>query len=337
MDDTPRTRSTAAVASPDAMCAKTSESPFGRDPHFVTRVLRLTNLAMRYFSPAVCGLENVPESGPALVVGNHSGLMYLPDFWIALDAITRRRGPELPVHLLAYDLLMMTPGLKSLLRQLGAIPASPENAERALGMGDLVMAYPGGDWEACRPYGDRNRIDFHDHKGFVRLALRCGVPVIPVVSHGAQHALFVLSRGDRVARRLHVPNSPLRVNVLPVVFAPPFGIALAPSPYPPPMPAAVTVQFLPALNWSALDAGAAKDPTVVNACYAETVATMQAALDRLNADRPHPVLSGSHQLLQGIGHAAVRALGQVIQTPRSTAQDPGGSSLSKTSRLPTQT
>ena len=174
-----------------------------------------------------------------------------------------------------------------------------------------------GDGASARPKGGANTTGrTFTRKGFVRLALRCGVPVIPVVSHGAQHAVFVLSRGDRVARRLHLANSPLRVNVLPVVFAPPFGLALAPSPYPPPMPAAVTVQFLPALDWSALGAEAAEDPTVVDACYAETVATMQAALDRLNAEKPHPVLSGSGQLARGIGQGAVRVLEQLIQ-PRT--------------------
>ena len=308
MNDTAMTRTTAAVASLDAE-RESAERLFGRDPHFVTRALQMANLAMRYFSPEVRGVENVPETGPALLVGNHSGLMYTPDFWITLDAVTRRLGPDLPVHMLVYDLLMMAPGLRTLLRQLGAIPASPENAQRALGLGDLVIVYPGGDWEACRPWGERNRIDFHNHKGFVRLALRCGVPVIPVAVYGAQHALFVLSRGDRAARRLHLPNSPLRMNVLPVLFAPPFGITLAPSPYPPPLPAAVKVQFLPALDWSALGADAAENPAVVDACYAETTETMQAALDRLRAETPHPLLHGSSQLVRGLGHAAVRVVG----------------------------
>ncbi len=310
MDDEVMTQRTGAVASPGAEeHPSTSQNLSGRDPAFVSRVLRLTNLATQYFSPEVRGLENVPETGPVLVVGNHSGLMYLPDFWILLGAVTRHRGPELPIHMLAYDLLMKTPGLNSLLRRLGAIPASPENAEQALRRGHLVIVYPGGDWEACRPWGQRNRVDFHERKGFVRLALRCGVPVIPVVSYGAQHAVVVLSRGDQVARRLHLPNSPLRMNVLPVIFAPPFGVVLAPSPYPPPLPAAVTVEFLPALSWSALGADAAEDPAIVDACYTETVATMQAALDRLSAERPHPLLSGGTQLVRGLGRGMVRVLG----------------------------
>ena len=315
MNDAAWPRSEPVVAaSGRAGHVEADEAVFGRDPHFVTRVLKLTNLAMRYFSPEVRGVEHVPETGPALLIGNHSGLMYLPDFWIVLDAITRRRGPERPAHMLVYDLLMMAPGLSSLLRQLGAIPASPQNAEKALGMGDLVVAYPGGDWEACRPWADRNRIDLHDRKGFVRLALRCGMPVVPVVSHGAQHVVFVLSRGDRVARALHLASTPLRVNVLPVLLAPPFGVTMAPSPYPPPLPAAITVQFLPAPGWSALgpNAEAATDPNVVDACYAETVATMQAALDTMCAERPHPVLSGSSQLVRSIGHGAAHALAQVI-------------------------
>lgn len=301
-----------AAAGLGSQFAEAAHDVFGRNPHFVRRALKLSNLVMRYFSPEVHGVENLPKSGPVLLIGNHSGVMYLPDFWIALDAVTRRRDPELPVHMLVYDLLMMTPGLRTLLRQLGAIPASPKNAEKALGMGNLVFAYPGGDWEACRPWGQRNVIDFHDHKGFVRLALRCGVPVVPVVSHGAQHVLFVLSRGDRLARLLHIADTPLRVNVLPFFLAPPFGVTMAPSPYPPPMPAAVTVEFLPALDWSAHGSEASRDPEIVDACYSETVGAMQAVLDRLSAEKPHPVLSGTSHLVRSIGHEAAHALRQVV-------------------------
>jgi 1-acyl-sn-glycerol-3-phosphate acyltransferase len=299
---------TATATRPDATDVLAAKSPFGRDPRFVAQALKVANVAMRYFSPEVQGVDNVPQTGPVLVVGNHSGLMYIPDFWIAFDAVTRRRGLDLPIHMLTYDALLMVPGLKSLLRQLGAMNASPANAEKALGNGDLVIVYPGGDWEACRPYGERNRVDFHDRKGFVRLALRAGVPVVPMVSHGAQHSVVVLSRGDRIARRLGMASSPLRMNVMPIVL----GMAIPPSPYPPPLPAAVTVKFLPALDWSAHGPDAASDPKLVDACYDEAVGAMQSALDDLNSYRRHPVLHGSSQLVRGIAQGTVHALGHAF-------------------------
>jgi 1-acyl-sn-glycerol-3-phosphate acyltransferase len=287
---------------------------FGRDPAFVDRVLTLTNQATRYFSPEVRGLENLPTSGPVLLVGNHSGMLYIPDFWMTLDAVTRRRDPNSPTHMMIQDSLMKTPGLKSLLSRLGAVPASHANAEAVLGTGALLVVYPGGDWEACRPWRDRDLIDFHARKGFVRLALRQGVPVVPVVEHGSQHTVFVLSRGDRIANALRMPHSPLRFNVLPFVVGPPFGVSLGAYL---PMPAAVTVEFLPALGWSSQGAAAAEDPTVVQACYDETVATMQAALDRLSAEDPHPLMTGSGSLVQGIEHQARHVVERMLPRPRS--------------------
>jgi 1-acyl-sn-glycerol-3-phosphate acyltransferase len=75
MNDSAVTRSTAAVASPHVQCVEAADDVFRRNRHFVTRVLELTNLMMRYFSPEVSGVENVPETGPVLLIGNHSGLM----------------------------------------------------------------------------------------------------------------------------------------------------------------------------------------------------------------------------------------------------------------------
>jgi 1-acyl-sn-glycerol-3-phosphate acyltransferase len=305
------TRSTAAVAEPAVQRIEGLERAFGRDPAFVGRLLQLTNPAMRYFSPEVRGLQNLPPKGPVLLVGNHSGMLYLPDFWMTLDAVTCRRGQNSPTHMMIYDFLMMAPRVRTLLRRLGAVPASQENAETALRMGALLLVYPGGDWEACRPWRDRDVIDFNHHEGFVRLALRHGVPVVPVVAHGSHHTVCVIARGDRIASALRLPHSPLRANVFPLVLGVPLGMTLLVGAYLP-MPAAITVEFLPALGWSALDPAAAEDPTVVHACYTETVTTMQAALDRLRAENPHPLMTGTGRFVQGVGHRTLHAVERMM-------------------------
>ena len=162
---------------------------------------------------------------------------------------------------------------------LGAIPADSRDAEAALGRGACVVVYPGGDLEACRPWSERNRINFGGRKGFVRLALRCGIPVVPVVAHGGQHAVVVLSRGDRLARAAGLHR--LRIKVFPFLAGPPFGITSVLTP-PLPMPAQLTVEFLPALDWSRYGPDAADDSEAVSACYEDITGRMQAALDRLD-------------------------------------------------------
>ncbi len=266
-----------------------------------------------YFSPEVRGLDRLPVTGPALVVGNHSCLFYMPEVWVSACAIMERRGVEASLYALGYDLLFAIPGVESVIRRLGAVPAGAREAESALGHGACVVVYPGGDWEAARPWAQRNQVDFGGRKGFVRLALRCGVPVVPVVAHGGHHAVVVVTRGDRLARAAGLHG--IRIKVFPFLAGLPFGLASVLTP-PLPMPAQVTVEFLPALDWSAYGPGAERDEKVVAACYDEITGILQAALDRLSAERPHPVIDGTMRLMTRTVSTAGRA-------PVSLAQSGG--------------
>jgi 1-acyl-sn-glycerol-3-phosphate acyltransferase len=281
------------------------EPLFQRDPAYIGRQLSVATRYVNFFSPEVRGRDNLPAEGPVLVVGNHSCLFYMPDVWVVALEIIRRRGLEQPAYALGYDLLFGVPLVGSFLRRIGTIPAGGPQAEAALKQGALVLVYPGGDREACRPWTKRNEVDFDGHQGFVRLALRAGVPVVPVVTQGSHDAVVVLSRGDRAARALGLDR--LRIKVFPILAGPPFGLTTILTP-PLPMPAAITVEFLPALDWSAYGPAAAEDEAVVAGCYAEITTTMQSALDRLRADHPHPVLRGVSNLVRrGPLHLAVPA------------------------------
>ena len=258
-----------------------------RDPAFIRTQMPRVERLLRYFAPEVRHAERVPATGPALVVGNHSGYLYAPDVWATALALVRRRGLDAPTFGLAYDLLFAVPGVESFLRRLGALPAGGRAAEAALGAGGAVLVYPGGDWEACRPWTDRNHVDFHGRMGFVRLALRTGVPVVPVVAHGSHHSVVVLSRGDRVARFLGLDR--LKIHVLPWFVGLPCGVSMLVPPAP--LPAKVTVEFLHPLDWSDAGAEGARDPALVQACYQQVMGLLEAGLDRLREERPHPILS----------------------------------------------
>ena len=264
-----------------------------------------------YFSPEVRGLDRLPGTGPVLVVGNHSCLFYMPEVWVSARAIMQRRGVEAPLYALGYDLLFAIPGVESVIRRLGAVPAGPTEAESALRHGACVAVYPGGDWEAARPWAQRNQVDFGGRKGFVRLALRCGIPVVPDVTHGGHHAVVVVTRGDRLARALGLDG--IRIKVFPFLAGVPFGLASVLTP-PLPMPAQVTVEFLPALDWSGYGPSAERDDKVVTACYDEITGILQAALDRLSAERPHPVVDGTTRLITRTVSTAGRAPASLAQS-----------------------
>ena len=240
------------------------------------------------------GLDRLPAAGPVLVVGNHSCLFYMPEAWTCGQAVLSRRGVDAPAYALGYDLLFAIPGVGPFLRRLGVIPASNGLASAALAREACVLVYPGGDLEACRPWAQRNKIDFAGRKGFVRLALRCGVPVVPVVAHGGHHAVVVLARGDRLARAAGLRN--LRINVFPLLAGLPFGVTSVLAP-PLPMPAHLTLEFLPALDWTGYGPAAADDERIVSACYEDITGRLQAALDRLSVERPYPLLQGSRRLV----------------------------------------
>jgi 1-acyl-sn-glycerol-3-phosphate acyltransferase len=249
----------------------------------------------RYFTPQVFGLENIPAKGPALVVGNHSCSFYMPDAWVTATALEARRGFDQPSYGLGYDLLFGLPGIGSFLRKVGTLPARGNDAEEALRQGAALLVYPGGDWEACRPWTQRNTIDFAGRQGFVRLALRTGVPVIPVVGYGSHDAIVVVTRGEKLARAMGLRA--LRVKVFPL-FLSPFGITSMLFP-PLPMPSSVIVDFLEPLDWSQYGPGADGDPEIVRACYEQITGVMQDRLDRLHDENPHPVLRGVERIARG--------------------------------------
>ena len=77
----------------------------------------------------------------------------------------------------------------------GPSPPRTRTRSKALEAGAALLVYPGGDWEVHRPSWERNKVDFAGRKGFVRLALDAGVPIVPVVSIGGQETALFLSRG----------------------------------------------------------------------------------------------------------------------------------------------
>src|SRR5207302_10979950 len=115
------------------------------------------------------GLENVPEAGPVLLVGNHSGGNVTPDTFVFTLAFATYFGVERPFYQLAHDLVVSWPVIGALLRKSGTIAASHQNGEQALRSGAALLVYPGGDWEVHRPSWHSGRIDFGGRKGFIDL------------------------------------------------------------------------------------------------------------------------------------------------------------------------
>src|SRR5690606_4118331 len=156
---------------------------------------------------------------------------------------------------------------------------------RALERGATVLVFPGGDRDACKPSRHRYRIDFGARRGYVRLAIRAGVPIVPLVSAGAHDSLYIWTDGHHIARALNLPAR-ARSNVFPIGLALPFGLVFG-LPYPHlPLPVKIHTRVLAPLRLDARPDDA-DDPELVERVHGEVVRRMQAAMDELRAAGRH--------------------------------------------------
>ena len=256
-----------------------------RDPDYIRESLpRLWLLASLYFRGEVRGLGNIPEQGAVLLVGNHSGGNLTPDTTVFTLAFHAYFGVERRFYQLAHNLVLSMPGL-SFLRKFGTVAASPANAEKALRSGAALLVYPGGDYEVHRPTWHGNRVEFGGRRGFIRLALEHDVPIVPVVSIGGQETALFLSRGETLSRLLGLDRL-LRLKVLPISIAVPWGINVGDFLGHVPLPAKITVEALPPIR---LRDEFGPEPDVDEA-YEHVLRLMQETLDALAAERRLPIV-----------------------------------------------
>lgn len=256
-----------------------------RDPDYIRENLPLTwLLTTLWFRGEVRNMGNVPEHGPVLLVANHSGGNVTPDTLLFTLAFYTYFGVERAFYQLAHNLVLASP-VGQVLRRYGTVPASPENAQRALDADAALLVYPGGDWEVHRPTWERNKVDFAGRKGFVRLALDAEVPIVPVVSIGGQETALFLSHGGRLARALRVDRT-LRLKVIPISLALPWGLNVGDLLGHIPLPAKLTVEVLAPIDIRAQFG----DEPDVDEVYDHVTTLMQETLETLAAERRLPLI-----------------------------------------------
>jgi 1-acyl-sn-glycerol-3-phosphate acyltransferase len=256
-----------------------------RDPDYIREQLPgLWLLASLYFRGEVRGLGNIPEEGPVLLVGNHSGGNLTPDTGVFTLAFSAYFGVERSFYQLAHNLVLSMPGLGRL-RKFGTVAASHENAHKALDAGAALLVYPGGDYEVHRPIWERHKVDFNGRKGFLRLAIEKDVPVVPVVSIGGQETSIFLSRGETLAKVLGLDRA-FRLKVLPISLAVPWGLNVGDMLGHFPLPAKITVEALPPIH---LREEFGDEPDV-DEVYDHVTRLMQETLDALAAERRLPFI-----------------------------------------------
>jgi 1-acyl-sn-glycerol-3-phosphate acyltransferase len=199
-----------------------------RDPALIARILPFARASnQRYLRLRAEGFEDLPR-GPALYVGNHNGGIAGPDLCCTLGTLWDALGPERPLYALAHDFAMrQVKPFGAVLQRFGALRATPDNARRALRAGAQVLVYPGGDLDAYRHARRRDEVVLGTRTGFVRVAQETGVPIVPIVAHGAHRSAYIFSEGEAIARLLGL-KSWARLERFPIALAFPWGLALGP-------------------------------------------------------------------------------------------------------------
>ena len=257
-----------------------------RDPEFIRYQLPgMWLFSTVYFRAEITGFERVPEEGPVLFVGNHSGGNMTPDSMVFMLGFNTYFGVERPIYALAHSLVTSWPIVGQLAKKWGIITAGPNAASAALKTGASVLVYPGGDVDTHRPWTARHEIRFDGRRGFLRLAKKAGVPIVPVVSVGGQDTYLPLTDGRAAAKLLRLDKL-ARLKVLPVSLALPWGLNVGDFLGHIPLPAKIRMEVLEPidLNERFGDRADSKE------AYDYVVTRMQESLTALAADRVLPPL-----------------------------------------------
>ncbi|TSD96577.1 acyltransferase family protein [Skermania sp. ID1734] len=244
-------------------------------------------LCDHYFRLEIDGWHKIPDE-PSLLIGIHSGGALTMDAWTLVHSWYRHFEGKRILHGTAHDVLMAAPILGDYFRAVGVIPASRQGVTDALAAGHDVVVWPGGEQDSMRNWRHRDKALLFGRKGFVRQAIRSGVPIVPVATVGGHDTVFVLSEGRFLARWTGLGKA-LRGATIPIIAGFPFPIAVEILPAHLPLPAKIRTEFLDPIHVDT-DPARAEDTAYVDAIYDQVEAAIQNGMDRLAKRRSFPIM-----------------------------------------------
>jgi 1-acyl-sn-glycerol-3-phosphate acyltransferase len=226
---------------------------FGFDADFTENVWLplLRPLYEKWFRVEVRGIENIPASGGALVVANHSGTVPV-DGLMTQIAIHDSHPDGRHLRMLGADLVFQLPFVGRNARRTGSTLATAADAERLLRQGELVGVYPEGFKGVGKPFGERYKLQRFGRGGFVAAALRTGVPIVPCSIVGAEEIYPLIGNISVMARLLGAPYFPV-TPFFPLLG--PLGLI--------PLPSKWIIAFGQPLDTSSIGPAGAEDPMLV--------------------------------------------------------------------------
>ncbi|MBY0369547.1 acyltransferase family protein [bacterium] len=174
-------------------------------PRFILEVLE------RYLRVTTQGVGNLPRKGPYILIANHSGFMGFDALMLTHQVAKARK--KVP-HIIAHKLWFFTPEISVHAHRFGLVPATYENGLAILQRGEPLILFPEGEEGNFKPSSKRYHLR-RFRRGFMRLALETGVPIVPAVVIGAEETHLTLSQ-IRAAKPLIGTIIPVPLNVIPL-------------------------------------------------------------------------------------------------------------------------
>jgi len=249
---------------------------FGFDPDLTDHVLLppLRPLYNKWFRVETRGLDNVPDTGGALIVANHSGTIPVDALMTSL-ALLDHHPAHRHLRLLGADLVFTLPIVAPLARKGGNTLACNADAERLLTSGELVGVFPEGFKGIGKPFSERYKLQRFGRGGFVSAALRTGAPIIPCSIVGAEEIYPMIGNAKTLARLTGLPYAPI------TPFFPLLGLLGAV-----PLPSKWIIEFGEPIETADLGgAAAADDPMLVFNLTDQIRETIQSTLYTLLMQR----------------------------------------------------
>jgi len=238
-----------------------------------------------YFRFEMTGWDRLPDQA-SMLIGIHSGTWLTMDAWTLCAQWWRRYQGQRILHGTAHDALMAMPGIGTYFRNVGVIPAKRESVSAAFSAGHDVVIWPGGEVDAMRSWSKRYEVVLGGRTGFIRQAIRSGVPIVPVATVGGHDTVFVISECRKLAKLLRLKKL-LRSEIAPLVLGFPFGITLEAFPMHIPYPAKIRTEILEPIDIDT-DPERANDNTYVNKKYKEVESCIQEGVNRLARQKKIP-------------------------------------------------
>jgi len=219
------------------------------------------------------GLHNVPDTGGALIVANHSGTVALDALMTAIALLDHHPGKR-HLRMLGADLVFRLPVVAPVARKAGHTLACNADAERLLTSGELVGVWPEGFKGVGKPFSERYKLQRFGRGGFVSAALRTGVPIIPVSIVGAEEIYPMIGNMKTLARLLGLPYVPVTPTF---PWLGPLGLV--------PLPSKWIIEFGEPIATGELGPTAADDPMLVFNLTDQVRETIQHTLYKLLMQR----------------------------------------------------